>query len=533
MIFFHYQFQGGGMKKLLVLFFVLALAGPAFAAEVTFRINNGTEPAGVDPHLISGVPEHRIYLALFEGLMIPDPNGHAIPGASESYSVSADGLTWTFKMRKGNVWSDGTPITAQTVVDSWLRNLNPATAAEYASLMTDVIKGAKAYNAGTGKASDVAVKAVDASTFQFVTTGPAPYVLDMLIHYSFAVVPVHAIAKYGKDWTLPKNWVSNGAFILKEWTPNNRLVAVKNPKYWDVKNVKLDQVIYYPSDNLATTYNMYLNGEVDWNAGSPPPDKVDEAKKRTDYIRVPEVGSYFYEFNIKKPPFNDVRVRKAFSMSINRQELVEKITASGEFPATALTPPMSGYTPPKGTGEDLETAKKLLADAGYPDGKNFPTVTILYNTSARHKSIAEYFQQKWEQSLGVKVNIYNQEFATYLQTRKDGQMGGYEMARAAWIADYADPYNFLFMFLSGNEDFNDPRWNNPQFDALVQKANGMKAGPARMKLFQDAETLLIDQDQVLMPIYWYTSQNFIDQKKWGGWVPNALDQHALKFVYKK
>jgi oligopeptide transport system substrate-binding protein len=520
------------MKKLFLILVVVCLALPAFA-QVTLRINNQSEAASVDPHLISGVPENRIFLALFEGLTIPNPGGTPIGGAAESWMVSTDNMTWTFKLRKGNVWSDGVPITAQTVVKSWLRCLNPDTAAEYASIVKDIIKGAKEYNEGTGSPEDVAIKALDDYTFQFRTLSPAPYILSMLVHHGFAIVPIHAIEKWGGEWVRPERFVSNGAFVLKEWKPNEKLVLVKNAKYWDAKNVKLDQVIYYPSDNLATNYAMYVNGEADWNAGSPPPDKVDEAKKRTDYIRVPQFGSYYYEFNLQKPPFNDVRVRKAFSMAVDRKELVEKITKSGEFPATGFTPPTEGYTPTKGIGESVEQAKKLMAEAGYPGGKNFPKVTILYNTSARHKAIAEYFQQRWEQAFGVKVELFNQEFATYLQTRKDGKMGGFELVRAAWVADYSDPNTFLFMFLSNNEDFNDTRWSNPKYDELVKKANSMRAGPERMQLFQDAEKVFIDQDHVVMPVYWYTSQNLIDLNKWGGWTTNSLDQHALKFVFKK
>ncbi|MDD1749147.1 MAG: peptide ABC transporter substrate-binding protein [Methanothrix sp.] len=520
------------MKRLLSVLCLVALALPGFS-QVTLRVNNMSEPQSVDPHLISGTPEHRIYSSLFEGLVIADEKGNPMPGSAESWSMANDGLTWTFKMRKGNVWSDGVAITAQTVVKSWLRNLNPATASKYASIMKDIIKGAKDYNEGKSGPEGVAIKAVDDLTFQFVTTGPAPYVLSMLIHYGFAIVPVHTIDKYGAQWILPENWVSNGPFVLKERKPNERIVVVKNPRYWDAKNVKLDQIIYYPSDNLATNYAMYKNGEVDWNAGSPPPDKVDEAKKRTDYIRVPQLGSYWYAFNMQKPPFNDVRVRKAFSLAFDREEVVEKVTKSGEFPASALTVPMAGYTPPAGIGEDVAKAKSLLAEAGYPGGKGFPTVTLLYNTSARHKAIAEYAQQRWEQTLGVKVELVNQEFATYLETRKDGRMGGFNLARVAWVADYQDPNNFLFLYLSNNLDFNDTRWVSTRYDDLVKKANTMAAGPDRMKVFYDAEKILIEDEHVIMPIYWYTSQNLIDLSKWGGWSPNALDQHPLKYVYKK
>jgi oligopeptide transport system substrate-binding protein len=525
------------MKKLLLILFVLCLAVSGYAQTTVFRIANGSEPESVDPHLVSGVPSHRIYLALFEGLMIPAEDGTPVLGAAESYTQSADGLTWTFKMRKAAVWSDGVAVTAEDVVYSWLRCLNPETAAAYPSIVTDIIKGARAYNEGTGSAADVAIKAVDKMTFQFTTTSPAPYVLAMLIHYGFAIVPKHTIEKYGKDWVKPANFVCNGAFTLKEWTPQDKLVVVKNPKYWDAKNVKLGSVVYYASDDLATTYNMFKNNEADWDANSPPPDKVDEAKKLGFYIREPEVGAYYYEFNIQKKPFNDLRVRKAFSMALDRQELVDKVTKSGEFPAYAYTPPMGGkipFTPPKGIGESVEEAKKLMKDAGYEGGKGFPTVTLLYNTSARHKAIAEWAQQRWEQILGVKVELVNQEFATYLDTRKDGKMGGFDIARAAWIADYMDPFNFLFMFLSNNMDFNDPRWVNTNYDELVRQANSMKASPERMQLFQEAENMLTGPSgHVIAPIYWYTSQNLIDRKKWGGWSPNPLDQHALKFVYKK
>ena len=357
----------------------------------------------------------------------------------------------------------------------------------------------------------------------------------MLTHYAFAVVPMHAIKKYGADWTLPENWVGNGPFVLKEHTPNDKIVVAKNPNYWDAKNVKIDQIVFYASDDYATTYKMYLNGEVDWNCNPPPADKVAEAKARPqkDFMVTPELGIYWYSFNLQIPPFNDVRVRKAFTMVGSRQEMADKITQSGQIPASALTPAFAGYVPPKGYAENEEQAKKLMADAGYPGGKGFPKVTLLYNTSSTHKKIAEYWQQRFEQVLGVKIEIVNQEWATYLETRKDGKMGGFNLARAAWIADYQDPYNFLFMFKSDNLDFNDTRWNNPKYDELMAKGNGMPAGAERNKVFAEAEKILIEDDVVIMPIYYYVSQNMIDLNKWSGWNANLLDSHAYKFIYKK
>jgi len=201
-------------------------------------------------------------------------------------------------------------------------------------------------------------------------------------------------------------------------------------------------------------------------------------------------------------------------MAVDRKELVEKVSKGGQLPALAYTPPMAGYVPPAGFKESLVEARKLLAAAGFPGGKGFPKVTILYNTHEGHKKIAEYLQQKWEQGLGVKVEIVNQEWKTYLDTRRDGRMGGFELCRAGWIGDYQDPYNFLFMYLTDNFDFNDGRYYSPAYDALVKKANTMPAGPERMKVFQQAEKILIEQDHGILPIYYYATLNMIDLNKW-------------------
>ena len=520
------------MKKLLILLVVLCLPATVFSQGI-FRIGNGAEPQSLDPHLITGVPEHRIYQSLFEGLVTYDiKTADPVPGTAESWTISKDGLTYTFKLRKNAVWSDGTPITAKTVVDSWLRCLNPETAAGYASMVTGIVKGAKDYNTKKAGPEAVAIKALDDTTFQMTLDAPAPYALEMLAHYAFAIVPVHAIQKFGKDWTKPQNWVSNGPFVLAEWKPQDKVVAKKNPKYWNAAGVKLDQVVYYPIDDNNTAFNMYLKGELDWQQ-TVPLDRIAEVRKRPDFQNVPRLGTYYFLFNHTKPPFNDGRIRKAFSMAIDRKELVEKVTRGGEVPALAYCPPMAGYQPPAGFKENVEEAKKLLASAGFPGGKGLPKIAILYNTSEAHKKVCEYLQQKWEQTLGVKVEIVNQEWKTYLDTRRGGKMGGFELARAGWIGDYKDPYNFLFMWLSDNFDFNDGRYYSPAYDALVNKANTMAAGPARMKVFQQAEKILIEEDHAILPIYYYATLNMIDRAKWDGWYPNIMDVHPTKTIAPK
>ncbi len=525
------------MKRIIVLLLIVALGFGLFTGckpkevvkePVEFIIGNETEPETLDPHLKSGVPEHRIYESLFEGLIIYDPKtAEGIPGLAESWEVSADGTVYTFKLRKAK-WSDGVAITAQTVVDSWLRMLSPELAAPYAWFPSMAIKGAAEYNEGKAGPEAVKIKAIDDQTFQMECVGPLPYVIGMLPHYSFGVVPMHAIEKFGKEWTLPENFVGNGPFVLEEWKPQEKLTVVPNDTYWDKDAVKLDRIIYLPIDDDNTMHNMYLNGEMDWGADIPL-DQMDAVKLRDDYQSAKYLGTYYYVFQNEKKPFDDPRVRKALTMAINRKDLVEKITRGGELPADSMVPPMAGYTPTRGNPENIEAAKKLLAEAGFAGGAGFPSFSILHNTSEAHKKIAEYIQQQWEENLGIKCEIINQEWKTYLTSRRAGD---FEVARAGWIGDYQDPNTFLDMFVTGGA-MNGGKYSNAGYDELLSKAARMAAGPDRMQVMKEAEDIFIAQDQGVMPIYSYTSTNMIDLTKWGGWYVNTMDYHPTKDIYKK
>ncbi len=510
---------------LMMLFFI---SGKKVNGGVEFIQWNEAEPASLDPHLISGIPEHRIQMALFEGLIIYDPKtANGIPGLAESWKISNDGKTYTFKLRKAT-WSDGVPITAQTFVDSWLRILNPETAAPYAWFPAMFIAGAKEYNSGKTGPESVQIKAIDERTFQVSLVGPLPYVIGALAHYSFSVVPIHAIKKYGKEWTDPKNFVGNGPFILESWKPQDRLTCIPNPKYWDRSAVKLDRVTFLPVDNNNTGYNLYINGECD-EAPNVPLDQMASVRLRNDYHNSPRLGSYYYVIQNQKPPFNNPKIRKALAMSIDRKTLVEKITSRGELPAYSMVPPMSGYNPASGNKEDIASAKQLLADAGYPNGKGFPKFEILYNTHEAHKKIAEFIQQQWEENLGIKCELLNQEWKTYLETRRQGD---FQISRAGWIGDYMDPNTFLDMFVTGIE-MTGSRYSNPKYDELIKKASTMPSGKGRFDVLRQAEEILINQDQVVIPIYYYTSNNLIDTNKWGGWHDNTMDYHPYKNIYRK
>ncbi|HTP58926.1 MAG TPA: peptide ABC transporter substrate-binding protein [Spirochaetia bacterium] len=517
------------MRKLCAAVILLVFSLPAFS-QVTFTIGNSGEPETLDPQLVYTAPEQRISLALFENLASYDPRtGDPQPALAESWSQSADGLTWTVTIREKALWSDGVPITAQTVVDSWLRELDPDTGAPFVFLIADLIRGAQEYNTGKGSVQDVALKALDARTLQFTTVSPAPYVPELLPQTAFSIVPMHVVRAHPKDWTLPSNFVDNGPFVLKEWTPQARVVLQKNQRYWDAKDVKTDSVVFLPMDDAETAYAMYLKGTVDWSTVFPPADRLAEARKRADYVLSPALGTYYYQFNTTKAPFSDVKVRKAFAMAVSRSDVLAKISQAGQVPALSLTPPLGGkfpYTPPAGIPESADKARKLLADAGFPGGKGFPRIRLLYNTNDQHKVIAEALRDRWQQVLGVTVDLVSQEWEAFLKTSRSDNMGGFDMVRAGWAADYRDPFAFL-------SALGDSGYSNASFDVLVKKANAMAEGPDRMKTFQSAEDVLVDQDVAILPLYFYVSQNMVDLAKWVGWYPNVLDIHPLKDIARK
>ncbi len=525
------------MKKILLILLALIVAMSVFAGggqeavkeEVVFRVINGTEPPSLDPSLSSDTTSHNILIALFEGLLIYDPKTNdGIPGMAESFDISDDGTVYTFHLRK-TTWSDGVPITAQTFVDSWLRTADPETASSYAWLMGMAVEGADAFSSGDAGPEAVKIRAVDDYTFEVTMVGPLPYVTSMLPHTVFGVLPMHVIEKYGEKWVLPGNMVSNGAYILEEWKPQEVLTVVRNPKYWDADMVTIDKIVYDPSDDNTTSLNMYLAGEGDWSNAPLPPDQLDALKLRDDYQSVPMLGTYYYTFNHTQPPFNNVKLRKALAMSIDKQVLVDRVSRGGQTPTDVVVPAMAGYTSPEGNHYNVEAAKKLLAEAGYPGGQGLPEITILYNTNEAHKKIAEYAQQQWEENLGISMTIENVEWKTALSR---GRKQDFQLLRMGWIGDYLDPNTFLELFQS-HSGSNYGKYSNPEFDRLIQEAARMSAGAARTAKMKQAEEIFVKQDQGILPIYHYTNLNMIDLDKWGGWYNTATDWHHPKYIYKK
>jgi len=517
-----------GEKPKVPSLFASVLNGPQ-----VFRISNGAEPESLDPAFIQGVPEHRIFTSLFEGLVAIDPiTALAVPGVAESWTISADMRRYTFKLRKDALWSDGKPITAHDVVYSWLRVLDPETVAPYAWFPCMFIAGAQEFNDGRAQAKAVGIRALDDHTFQMDLIGPLPYTLDALTHFSFAIVPKHVIEKYGSAWTDPANFVGNGPFLLSERVAQISITVKKSKTYWDKVNVHLDKVIFYSSDSDTTNYNMYLKGELDW-VTNVPLDQLKAAQMRSDFQKAPQLATYYYVFQNEKTPINNVLIRKALALAIDRTALVEGVTKAGEIPAWGIVPPMAGYKalsfPFADQGKAIAEARKLLSKAGYPNGVGFPTVRILYNTNEAHRQIAEFIQSEWDKNLGIKARLENQEWQIYLANRN---LGNFIVARAGWVGDYTDPNTFLDMFLTDG-GMNGGKYSNDVYDLLINESARMGAGSERMKVLRIAEDIMINKDQALMPLFYDVTMNMVDTTKWGGWFTNTRDYHPIKDIYRR
>jgi len=496
----------------------------------TLEVGNGAEPKDLDPHITTGVPESHILQNLFEALVSKDAKTlDPVPGVAESWTISKDGRVYTFKLRENSKWSDGSPLTAIDFVYSWTRLLEPKTAAEYA-YQAYYVKNGKAYNEGKLKdASQLGLKAIDARTFQVTLEQPTPFFLSLLFHHSLYPVPQKAIEAHKEKWTRPENFVSNGAFKLEKWEMNKVISVVKNPNYWDAATTTLDRVNFWPIEKADTEEKMFRSGKLHVT-DTVPLEKIShwQADKSGVYNQHPYLGVYYYWFNVTKKPFDDKRIRQALALAIDRTRIVKYVTRAGQIPATFFTPPgTGGYNPKPRLPADLsqlDKAKKLLADAGYPNGKGMPPVEVLFNTQDGHKKIAEAIQQMWKENLGIEVTLVNQEWKVYLDTLRTKS---YQAARAGWIGDYNDPNTFLDMFVTGNGN-NRCGFANKAYDALLDEATKEQDVAKRLAIFDKAEAILMEEMPV-MPIYIYT-RTFLKQPEVTGWFANVEGMHQMKFV---
>ncbi|MBF8984353.1 peptide ABC transporter substrate-binding protein [Lutibacter sp. B2] len=491
--------------------------------EKVLKWNLGSEPKTLDPQLNSAQDGGHVINNVFEGLM-RDANGKYEPAIAESYDISEDETTYTFHLRDAK-WSDGKPITAYDFEYAWKRALDPnliPEPSEYAFQLF-YIKGAQEAYEGTGSLDDVAINVIDEKTIQVTLTAPTQYFLELTAFYTYMPVRKDMVEKDPQKWaTNPETAVSNGPFMLAEYNLGDKVILKKNPNYWNVDKVKLDKIEAYMIVDQSTSLSAYEAGDVEV-IDEMPVQEIPRIQKEDPTFKIfPQVGTYYYIFNVTKAPMDDVRVRKALTLAINRKQIVEKVTLAGEIPATGFVPPalydangkefreVAGDYGVDVTKAQVEEAKALLAEAGYPNGEGFPELDLVYNTNEKHKLVGEAIQAMWQDNLGIKINLTNQEWAVFQDTRHSGN---FTVARAGWLGDYADPMTMLDLWLSYSGN-NDCHWNNPEFDAAIEKAKTI-TGEERFKLLYDAEKMMID-NQIVMPIYYYTQPVMVKEyvKDW-------------------
>lgn len=518
--------------RIAVALGMLLLAGCKPAAQrADLVFVNGAEPETLDPAIITGQPEGRLVNALFEGLTAFDAKGKAGPGVAESWTISDDKKTYLFKLRPNAKWSNGQPVTAPDFVNSWRRTLSPETAASY-NYQLFYVKNAQAFAEGKlPDFSQVGVKALDAHTLEVTLENPTPFFLDLCATPPLEPVPVAAIEKYGDDWIKPGRIVTNGAYLLKSWRINDKIELRKNPDYWNAAAVPLESIDVLPISKDNVAFNFYESGLADllMDKGLAPTALLDRLRQRQDFHAAPFLGIYFLRFNCSKPPFDDPRVRAAFSLSIDKTIITQKLTRAGEVPATSLVPPgIAGYTSPKAPGYDPEKARQLLAEAGYPGGKNFPFTTYLYSEGTLNENIAIQLQNMWKENLGVSITLARQEWKVYLNSLSSLDYG---IARSTWVGDYPDPNTFLDMFVTGGGN-NRTGWSDPAYDQLIAAA-AREADPAqRFQILNQAENLLLNTQTVVCPLYYYVGIQLYDPAKIGGIEANVLDEHPLRTIYR-
>jgi len=499
------------------------------------HFGNGTNIQTTDPHIATGLPEHHVITSIFEGLVTKNPYTlEPEPGVAESWDISSDGLTYTFYLRENALWSNGDLITAEDFRWSWERALTPELAAQNSYMLYPILN-AEAFN--TGEISDfsqVGIKVISDLVLEVQLRAPTPFFLQLMDHY--ITYPVHreTVESFGlytdnlSRWSREGNIVSNGPFELTEWQVNSHVRVEKRENYWDADTVKLNAIVFYPTENLITEERMFRDGLLH-RTEEVPLDKVPVylAEDPDSIVIAPYLSSYFYLINTTREPFNDVNVRRALSMAVDRDLLNETVLENIMQPAYFLTPPGTiGYEPPVTFGYDPEQARALLVDAGYPNGEGFPTFEILYNTQENHRKIAIAIQEMWREQLNINVSIVNQEWQVYLESVDNMN---YDVARRGWVGDYVDPNTYLDMYITGGGN-NNVGFSNPRYDEIVIDEAPLKLdNKERFALYREAETILMNEMPII-PIYIYQTKN-LKSPDIKGAPSNIMDHYNWKYIY--
>ena len=506
--------------------------GQERAQQQLLRKGNGAEPESLDPHRTESVAAANIERDLFEGLVLETEDGELVPGAAASWEASADGLSYRFHMRPDARWSNGDRLTAQDFEYSLRRSCDPATLNGYSSILFPILNAEAVVN-GRLPPTALGVQALDAATLEIRLSGPTPYFLGLLTHSS--AYPVHrpSVERYGEKFARPGNLVSNGAYRLEEWVIQSHIRLLRNRQYRDDAHTSIDEVWYYLIENDDAEVNRYRADELDMTEGVPFRQVRWLREQLPGELRIaPYLGTYYFGFNNTRPPFRDnLPLRLALSMAVDRDILTQRVMGTGEQPAWGFVPPVVNYSGQRPawadwTQEQRNTeARRLYHEAGYSEQHPLE-VELLYNTDQNHKRIAGALAAMWKQTLGVRTKLLNQEWKVFLENRKRRVIT--QVFRSGWIGDYNDAYSFLQLLHSANGQ-NDPGYGNPAYDALLDQAAATADPTQRRALLEAAERQLL-ADQPLIPLYFYASKRLV--KPWvGGYQPNLMDHHHSKDLY--
>lgn len=521
-----------------------------------------SEPQTIDPALNSAVDGAIMAQHFFEGLMKWADSGkpvndkgnmnyaELVNGQASSYQkvVNDDGtVTYTFKIRPDAKWSDGKAVTANDFVYSWRRLADPNTAADYC-YMIDMVKGYAEVNSGEADPSTLAVSAPDASTFEVVLTYDCPYFLEICAFPAAFPVREDIVSAEPDTWTTSngsKNYITNGPWKMAEWVHDSYIKMVPNEYHYDVANLGPDSITFRLMADSNAMLAGFRSNDLQY-INQVPVDETPSLIASGELDIVDYIGTYYVSYQTQAEPFDDWRVRKAFTLTIDSKYIVEQITQSGQVPATGFVP--AGVYDANPTGDDFRTvggdyweapltdeiyqknceeARQLLADAGYPNGEGFPVVTYLYNTGDAHKAVGEALQQMWQKALNVTVQLQNQEWNAFLETRKNGD---FQVARNGWIADYNDPISFLDMWLTGGGN-NDGQYSNPEYDAAIKEAKSSADPAVRMAAMHRAEDIIMGEDWALGPIYFYTNSYMMKENIKGAFY-TPLGYYIFGYTYQ-
>ncbi len=501
-------------------------------------VGNNQEPLSLDPHKATAVADGKIIAALLEGLVRPDAQDETRihPGMALSWSHNDTATEWTFCLRDA-CWSDGAPVTAGDFEYAYKRLLHPQFGGKYAEMLYP-LKNAEAYNRGECEWHQVGVKVIDDRTLKLELAGPTPHLLHLLLHFTWCPVPAHAVEAHGgmldrrSLWSRVGNWVGNGAYILDSHHYNDYLFVSANPRYWRASEVQNKGIRFLPIVNGYTETRMFMDGKLHIS-NNVPPELLGVARNRCPdaYCQDAYYCTIFYRLNTTRPPLNDVRVRRALSLAINRMALVNDVARGAGRPATTFTPPGAGYelksTDTPAQSDAAEEARRLLADAGYPGGKGFPTLEIMTTSRDVQRVMAETIQAMWLKELGIHVEIRSCEWTAYKAAQQNGD---YDISSSSWSGDFLDPATFVELWRSGGGN-NCTGWGSAACDAALATARNSGSAGERRNQLRLAEQLMLEAQPVI-PLYW-SERTYLKSPAVRGWFPLLLDNHPLDEVSVK